>query len=580
MRKLALTLVLFTAPSLLAFTQSGFGTIIGDGVPMGHEWLTRRAAIELLIGQDPLMKPDPDDPRKNWTQGLAKNLSLKGAQDEVDRIQEHTTDEDRYFSTYQYVFDTIIGERWVDIGGFNLLTSHIPKNYNCWDAVAQEPVEIQYDHHMRRFDEDGGEGGVSAAKYSQQHFMEFFVAAATAPEMKMLVWDGGVLKPELKEVDRNYFLFGRALHLFQDSFSSEHTVRLQNDTPETVRQVKSYLCALGSEQHSHDQNAVVLTFDSGDVIWVSKTRWISPDWSTYKPSNMKPMALVAMEATKDLWAAFIRTMAVPPTQRKAKAQQEAQTLVNNWLSFNAQEMQGWYINRDHRGDTYVFMSSQDGQNSKGQTQHDCMVKLQVPSGKQADKVKQLEHDQRVCLFNMEAVPGYSDLFDPEIHSFFNWQWTSLTSWNIPKPEWKIPNHFADRGRRETITSMSRALPMTALLPLENNRVVETKNLAPVHFILVSASDDPAKVNDEVFLRARFAPHLFLSYNATPDGTVKLWKGTTESSYKLSPAAGNAMSIMNLHHKQYIWTDDAGGVFLTSKGKHGNKNAQWKFAPQP
>ncbi len=30
--------------------------------------------------------------------------------------------------------------------------------HNCFDAVAQEPAEVQYDHFMRRYDEVGGQG--------------------------------------------------------------------------------------------------------------------------------------------------------------------------------------------------------------------------------------------------------------------------------------------------------------------------------------------------------------------------------------------------------------------------------------
>jgi hypothetical protein len=48
--------------------------------------------------------------------------------------------------------------------------------------VAQEPADIQYDHFMRRYDDAGGPGGVHAAKTSQQRFVAYFVAAATAPQ--------------------------------------------------------------------------------------------------------------------------------------------------------------------------------------------------------------------------------------------------------------------------------------------------------------------------------------------------------------------------------------------------------------
>lgn len=136
---------------------------------------------------------------------------------------------------------------------------------DCFDAAAQEPVEVQYDHFMRRYDDRSGSGGVKAATGSRQRFIQYFVAAAMAPKTTMKVWDGGGYSA-LTEVDRNYFLFGRAAHLFEDAFSSEHTVRIADDNYERVRQVKSYMCAAGSEQHTHS-NAKIFDYSSGDVIW-------------------------------------------------------------------------------------------------------------------------------------------------------------------------------------------------------------------------------------------------------------------------------------------------------------------------
>jgi hypothetical protein len=84
---------------------------------------------------------------------------------------------------------------------------------------------------------------------------------------------------------------------------------------EKVLAVKSYLCASGAEQHSHS-NSAVLNYTSGDVVWLPGTRFL-PGWSSYKPSFMKTPALVATEASKDLWAAFIRTMGTPSAARAA-----------------------------------------------------------------------------------------------------------------------------------------------------------------------------------------------------------------------------------------------------------------------
>jgi hypothetical protein len=564
---IAIALVVQLTPSpTRAFTQSGFGTVISNAVPMGHEWITRRAAVELLLKVDPVVPPDPNDPRKAWTKGLAKNLSLAGAESEVARILRSPVVDSRYQAQFRPVYDAIIGERWVDIGGFNVTNSNLPGNTNCWDAVAQEPAEIQYDHFMRRYDEVGGPGGVTAATNSQQRFIQFFVDAATAPATSMLVWDGGGSAAQEK-VDRNYFLFGRAAHLFEDSFSSEHTVRIDTDNHEKVRQVKSYLCALGSEQHAHAKSAI-FDYTSGDVIWLPGTQYVGTSWATYKPSFMKTTALVAMEATKDLWAAFIRTMATPMPQREAKARSEAQTLVDNWLSFDPAEMDKWYSDPAHRIENYVLNT---GETAPGQTQSACMQNLGVASGRQSDKVAQLQSDQRLCLFNTQPVPGYADLFDPQIHMYYNWQWVSSVTWNKPPASWTIPQRPADTGRRVQVSSVSARQPMSA--PLLNNAAIQVNGNPAVDFIVVG--DD-----NGAFLRTTYEPYLFLSYAATADGTVKLWNGTKQSSYKLTPVNnGPARSIMNLYWSQYIWADGKGNVYLTKAGSPGNQNAQWILVGQ-
>lgn len=553
----ALCLFIAATPAL-AFTQKGFGTAIGSGVPIGHEWLTRRAAVELLYPSDPLVPPDPNDPRKAWTRGLAKNLDLTGAQQEVDRLKAQKIDDSYYYSPFQAVFAAVVGERWVDIGGFNVTNSMIPGNTNCWDAVAQEPVEIQYDHFMRRYDDIGGAGGVTAARESQNRFVQYFVEAATAPAAQMLVWDGGG-STALVQVDRNYFLFGRAAHLFEDSFSTEHTVRLDTD-PERVQQVKSYLCAFGSEQHTHS-NAATLDFTSGDVIWLPGTRWVGGSVSTFKPSFMKTHALVAMEATKDLWAAFLRTMALPPEQREARARTEATALVQNWLSFDEKQMRGWYDDDTHRDRTYVLAA---GQQPPGQTQSACMIGLGVKSGSQAEKVRQLTEAQRFCLFNVRPAEGYEDLFDPRIHMPYNWAWVSKVSWKYPDANWPIPVRPADTGKRVRIQNAGNGGWMQAAL--NTNAPVKVGGSDPTLDLIVVGSWDNA------FLRARYAPSLFLSYAATSDGTVKLWNGTRQSSFKL----GN--TIMNLYWSQYVWNDN-GQVRLTKAGKPDQPNAQWRIVGQ-
>jgi len=545
-----------------AFTQSGVGIdVVGNAIPMGHEWVTRISAME-LIGNDPVVPPDPGDPRKNWKQGKAKNLALGASGTrELARIKSKPKKENRYQSTYDLIFAAIVGERWVDIGGFNVTKANIG-GIDCWDAVAQEPVEVQKDHFMRRYDDIGGQGGIDAARRSQQRFIDHFVAAAMAPQGQMKVWDGGGYSKQ-EQVDRNYFLFGRAAHLFQDAFSSEHTVRIPQDNYEQVRQVKSYLCAKGSEQHSH-QTSAVFDFTSGDVIWKPGTRFDS-GWGGYKPSNMKDVALVATEASKDLWAAFIRTMAEPISSRRQKAQSEAETLVANWLSLDEKEVLHWYDNQKNRIEDYVLADDESG---KGQLQSDCMKGLGVKSGKQMDMVRRLEQDQRMCLYNLQAEPGYADLNDPHLHMPFNWKWKNPIKWQEPPRDWTIPRLPADSGRRVTINSASNNLPMTAA-SIKKNAWIYTKKASPLEFTVVGAPSKGA------YLRLTGNADLFLSYRLA-DGAVKLLDSPSDATYVLK-RSGNAWTIYNQHWKNYMWLNaKTMSPYVSGKGKPGNTNAHWKI----
>jgi len=546
-----------------AFTQSGVGTFAANGIPMGHEWVTRLAALELLIpGHDPIMPPDPNDPRLHWTKGLAKNLNISsaGAQAEVASIKRSSYADQRYQSTYKPVYDAIVGERWVDIGGFNVAKGKFD-SYDCFDAVAQEPVEVQYDHFMRRYDDRGGDGGIHAANGSRERFIQYFVAAATAPKTSVKVWDGGGYAAQTN-VDLNFFLFGRAAHLFEDAFSEEHVVRTSQDNFERVRQVKSYLCAAGSEQHSHS-TMTVLDYSSGDVIW-KKGTGLNPGWPAYKPSNMKNVALVAVEATKDLWAAFIRTLGVPPAQREQAARAEATTLVNNWLGFDEQEMRTWYDNPANRIEAYVLA---EGQSGPGQTVPDCMKNLGVASGSQMEKVRQLEHDQRMCLYNVVPEEGYTDLFDRSSHMPYNWKWRNANVWETPPANWQIPDRPADTGVQVKIKSAANGQFMVAADGIGDNQWVYCKpGYEALTFVKVPAT------MDGIYYRLASDADLFLSYNATT-GAVKFWASPTQAAYHVGQVAPGYLAIKSLHWNQYMWLSKE-SPYITRHGNPANTDSRW------
>jgi hypothetical protein len=541
------------------FTQSGVATFFGSLIPMGHEWLTRMAGMELL-GGDSVIKTDPDDPRKHWTKGLPKDPDISNATAEVKRIKDHKVQDARYESTYEAVYAAIIGERWVDIAGFNVTKAQVSKKLSgldCFDEAAQEPVDVQYDHFMRRYDDRDGSGGVDAADRSRQRFVDYFVTAATAPGGVINVWDGGGYSA-LVTVDRNYFLFGRAVHLFEDSFSSEHTVRIDSDNYEKVRQVKSYLCAAGSEQHSHSQTQV-LNYQSGDVVWKPGTR-LDAGWQGYKASNMKTVALVGTDGMIDMWAAFIRTMNKDDKDRADAARKEANRLIDNWLNFDKGEMKSWYDDASHRDDTYVLGS---GQNGKGKTVKQCMAGLDVGTDDQDKRAKQIEDDRRYCLYNIVPVLGFSDAQDPELKLPYNWQWRDSLLWKTPPKDWKIPDVKVPPEIKVTIKSVKNKDYMVAPDGVAKDNWIYCKNGDALKWVVVGDKDD-------AIFRLDSAP-LFLSYRLTT-GAVKFYDTATDAEYKIGKQDGKR-TIYNLRYKDYMWLDDK-SPYVSSKGDPKKDSGQW------
>lgn len=578
--KLGLALALLAlSPTAISFTQSGLGiNAVGNAVPMGHEWITRIAAFE-VIGGDPLQTQinDPDDPRKHWTHGLAKNPKLDAAAKayvQTLRGFPVTVDDTRYQATYMFIYSAIMGERWVDIGGYNVtLSSENPfGKYDCWDAAAQEPADLQQDHFMRRYDDNDAQGGVDAAIRAQQRFAAHFVAAATAAEQDVTVWDGGGYAQRVR-VNSNFFLLGRAAHLFQDAFSSEHTVRTESpDNFEQVRQVKSYLCATGAEQHTHSK-AEVFDYKSGDVIWNPGTQ-LDVGWPGYKASHMKSLSLVATEANRDLWAAFLRTMAAPVEQRRAKATAEAQTLIDNWLAINADEAVHWYDDEDHRVEGYVLATHQTG---KGQTQSTCMKSLGVASGSQQEKVNALVGEQRACVFNVQATPGYMDLNDPFLRMPFNWEWKSSTTWMIPPADWVLPTPAPDSGKPVTIrTAQPQRTPMIAVNGLVSGSRIHVSQGTPLRFTMVGSNDDRS------FFRARDNSSLMLSYELI-SGAAQLYDAWIDVSRDAagfwvsdrSTCSTEKWAIENARWANFLWLDNASTqAYVTGAGNPANANANW------
>ncbi|MBW3795533.1 hemolysin D [Aeromonas hydrophila] len=563
-KKLSLC-IFFATTQVHAFTQWGAGGI----TPMGHEWLTRTSALEVLNAEHKT-SVDPNDPRNTWTSGLAKNIDISTADDEVAKIKSHTNDNSLYAPRYDAVYSAIVGQRWVDLGGMNVANNLISQTGpDCFDAVSQEPADIQQDHFMRRYDDNGQQGGVKSAQRGQERFITHFINAAMATNKRIVVWDGGGSSAKT-DVDYNYFLFGRAVHLFQDSFSPEHVVRSPSDNYEKVRQVKAYICTEGAEQHAHSTGAV-LDYTSGDVIWKVGTK-TDTGWGGYKASNMKPVALVAMEASKDLWAAFMRTMSVDINEREKYARNEAQVLIDKWMSFDKDEMEHWYDNENNRDNTYVKV---DGDTGKGKLQKECMSGLSaknrygatIKPKTQKELVDVLDDSRRYCLFNIEAEPGYADANDPYLNIPFNWRWKS-NSWLVPNASWQQKQLDRDTGKIIKIKEFTNNQELT-VDSIENNYSIVTGAKKPLSLVRV-----PGDGGKSFYLRSKDNPYLFFSYSDKKNGRIKLWHSPNQAEFEIL-GSNNIFNLKNTYWNQYVWYDkNSKGAYLTEKGSPDNASSKW------
>jgi hypothetical protein len=419
------------------FTQSGGIDNVGHVIPMGHEWVTAMAGLEVI---DPRKHAAAtDDPRAKWAPAWrATRTHLNNAAAGLAAATAHPVDDKRYHAGYESVLSAIYGERWVDIGGMNVVKSTSALNkHDCWSAVAQEPDSVQYDHFMRRMTDTGTEGGWKAIEGSRRRFVEHFVAAAHAAPGTLRLFDGGGVS-NVVTAERRFFLFGRALHELQDSFSAEHTVRTPDDGYRRVRNIKSYLCGAGAEQHSHEKATVFGYKHSGDSIWIDPSR-TKAGWESYKAANMTALALTAVEATKDAWAAFLFVLSEPDaTKRQQLATAQAQVLTNDWLSYDKHEVEGWYNDPAHRGPTYVKVLADKA--GKGMTVDECERDvLKVKPGKLVEHVAENMAAQVECIFNIEPAESTATERDGHLHLPYYWKWKSETAWKPVPTGWQLPN---------------------------------------------------------------------------------------------------------------------------------------------
>jgi hypothetical protein len=586
----ALAALCLFSKSASGFTQ---GVIHGQAVvPMGHEWITRQAAIEVLGGDDRWFpNKDPNDPRLKWPpDDVAKDYGLDSAKEVRSRIMGQVIPkqfDNRFAAIYKPVFDAILGERWVDIGGVNFLESKAEGKFgqaNCLDAVTQEPPDVQYDHFMRKPSDVNGAGAVAAAKGSAQRFIDYFVAAATAPDGEMIIWDGGGYSTE-NTVDRHYFLFGRALHLFEDSFSPDHTVRFEADHFRKVRQLKSYICANGSEQHAHFSPLDGGPFyDSGDVIWISmQGNPGSEDWSAYRPSNMRGYALAATEGTKEAWAAFIRSMAVEPLKRADYARTAATTVARSWLSFDDKEMRGFYavLKTDKKKyPTYVTATldrsaAEDGGN--GTTVQACMdrdwrISAAIKAPTQAAKLAELAADRRLCLWNMISAQPNTDV-DRALKLPYDWRWRNKSMLETPPANWKVDD------RPQLTVSLRIANRVNQRFLRQESGYIYNDYKNGDGTITFTATIDP-QIPLEQNSVTLHADGGYLSRAATSWGLIGLYSTDSKGHFAFTRLANGYYSILNTGDRAYLYMHSDQKTYINGDGNPKNENAQWRVEGLP
>jgi hypothetical protein len=398
--------------SALAFSQSSPIT------PMGHEWITVASALELLNQPKPTVAQLAKDKGKtllavvgdwikvhllHWDrmskakalqQGPMRKAFLPAYRDKL--IVSHTTDVwprdgiGGYSARYYNVWSAVMGQRWVDLGGFNVVRSG-----KCWDAITQMGDAQQPDHFLRRRNDIGPKGAIAAVEAARANFKKYFreaVVADPADRETITFRDGGA-DVKAFTARKAYFLFGRAAHLFQDSFSIEHGQRDPETDYKRVTDIKSYVCTSGSSGHTHDKP---LTGKHGDVIWFHDLASMGHD---YSDKNVKPYALAAILAMEDLWVAFMYARYGNNGDKAHAADRFADTMLTKWMSYEPAKL--------GQTDQSTWLKLAD--------QPACDKKVEMPAIATTERAK--------CLTELAPVTPEHDV---HLGIPYNWKWVTGT----------------------------------------------------------------------------------------------------------------------------------------------------------
>jgi hypothetical protein len=389
---------LATPRTAQAFSQSSPIT------PLGHEWITVASALELLNVPKPTLAQLAKDKGKSFAAAVgdwvkqhilhSQAVSKQKALEQPANIKTLTPDlrarliaaspQDQwprtgfrsYSAGYYNVWSAVMGQRWVDLGGFEVALSE-----KCWDAVTQMGDAAQPDHFLRRRNDVGPQGAVAAIEKARANFKQYFIEAVLADpkDQEVITFrsGNGGLEADTFHARKAYFLFGRAAHLFQDSFSTEHGLRNPNDQYRTIIDIKSYVCTLGSVGHTH---AKPDSGSHGDVIWFHDLLNIQFGHD-FANDNVKPYALAAIWGMQELWSAFLRARYHDHEPGKAAAK-FADYIIKKWMSYDPAK-----VGRLAAGFSPADQAACDkavGMPAVATTERDRCLKLLAPLGPDRD----------------------------------------------------------------------------------------------------------------------------------------------------------------------------------------------------
>lgn len=324
--------VLIFATTAHGFSQQG---LLGAATPSGHEYLTVMGAN--IAGLPRTSDWSRFERANKWVFDALKELGITDFRP-MFRWKANLANERREASAYGTanlsVYSAIVGQRWVDLMGFPVTRpAPLAKSYvwevtyrQCFDKVPQEPNDIMPDHFMRRNEDVGHRGRNAVIAEAKRRFQKYFEAAVSAEDELIPVWDcSGSCVAVL--VHKPFFLLGRAIHLLQDSFSGEHTIRDRADGYQSVIEVKHYGCLGGTYQHTHANPLAVSYSTHDDVIF----NCVYPSPVCGGKKDLKPFARAAGYATSELFRAF-------EAARTGGGLTEFEKIVNKWMKPSTKRM--------------------------------------------------------------------------------------------------------------------------------------------------------------------------------------------------------------------------------------------------